>query len=382
MLGNRKLVLDTFCEVYDLLEPWMDYDFWDFATHDVIPGAVYIISRKETFANVDKIRHIIENQLAVVVFSNPAEGSETLAGQCANARIHDLAMTQQMPIIGGGDMDARYACLQYDSFLPKILDYSENIAAAARHKEIYSKTLKPYKFLFLNGRTRPHRKYLLESFKLSGLLDQSLWTNLDTTDAHSQRLSLFHNGQDLMRDCMPIHQLPTEYEYEAYQAPLDPAAKNVSFVKNYLFKHTWGEIYLRAEPYIDTYFSVVTETVFDYPYSFRTEKIWKPIAMAHPFVVAANRGYYRDMHNLGFRTFDHVIDESFDLIDSSQDRIKRIADVVEDLCQQDLASFLKECYNTCEHNQQHLAEMSLKVREDFPVRFQQFITPHINAIRT
>jgi hypothetical protein len=283
-----------------------------------------------------------------------------------------------MLIIGGGDMDARYACLQYDSFLPKILDYSENIAAAARHEEIYNNIYKPYKFLFLNGRTRPHRKYLLESFKLSGLLDQSLWTNLDTTDAHGNRLSLFHDSQDLMHNRMPIRRLPTEYEYETYQDPMDLAAENVNFVKNYLFKHTWGEIYLRAEPYIDTYFSLVTETVFDYPYSFRTEKIWKPIAMAHPFIAVANRGYYRDMHNLGFRTFGHVIDESFDLIDHSQDRIQRIADVVEDLCQQDLASFLKECYNTCKYNQQHLADMRFKVRNEFPKQFHQFINNHIN----
>jgi hypothetical protein len=123
------------------------------------------------------------------------------------------------------------------------------------------------------------------------------------------------------------------------------APDDVNFVKNYLFKNTWGEVYLQAEPYVDTYFSLVTETVFNYPYSFRTEKIWKPIAMAHPFIVVANRGYYKDMRNLGFKTFGHVINESFDLIDNNQDRIERIAAVVEDLCQQDLASFLKECYN-------------------------------------
>jgi hypothetical protein len=378
MLGNRKLVLDTFCEVYDLLKPWMDQDFWNFSTHEIIPNAIYVISRKETFANSDKIKHIIENNLALVIFSNPAEGSETLVGQCISVGLNDLATTNKLLIIGGGDMDSCYTCLQYDSFLPKILDYSENIEAAARHEEIYNKPHKPYKFLFLNGRTRPHRKYLLESFKLSGLLDQSLWTNLDTMDAQSRQLSLFHNGQDLMANCMPIHVLPAEYEYKDYRDPLEPDAHNSNFVKFHLFKNTWGEIYLQAEPYIDTYFSVVTETVFGYPYSFRTEKIWKPIAMAHPFIAVANCGYYRDMHNLGFRTFGHVIDESFDLIDNNQDRIKRITNTVEDLCRQDLASFLKECYNTCKYNQQHLADMRLKVRNEFPDRFRQFITPHIN----
>ncbi len=378
MLGNRKLVLDTFCEVYDLLEPWMDHDFWDFSTHEIVLDAVYLVSRKEVLKNLDKVRDIANSGQALLIFSNPAEGSETLIGQCHNAGIQNLAYDKKILIVGGGDMDARWPCLQYDSFLPKILDYDENIAAASRSNEIYSKPVKPYKFLFLNGRTRPHRKYLLEQFKLTGLLDSALWTNLDTTDAQSRQLKLFRDGLDLMSNRMPIQTLPPNYEYVSYTEPMDSAANDVSFVKNYLFKNTWGEIYLRAEPYIDTYFSLVTETVFDYPYSFRTEKIWKPVTMGHPFIAVANQGYYRDLHRLGFKTFGHVIDESFDRIENNQKRIERIAQVVEDLCQQDLASFLEQCYNTCKYNQNHLAEMRLKVRQEFPNRFSQFITPYIN----
>jgi hypothetical protein len=378
MLGNRKLVLDTFCEVYDLLEPWMDHNFWDFSTHKIVLDAVYLVSRKEVLKNLDKVRDIANSGQALLIFSNPAEGSETLIGQCTNAGIQNLAYDKKILIVGGGDMDARWPCLQYDSFLPKILDYDENIAAASRSNEIYSKPVKPYKFLFLNGRTRPHRKYLLEQFKLTGLLDSALWTNLDTTDTQSRQLKLFRDGLDRMSNRMPIQTLPPNYEYISYTDPMDSAANDVSFVKNYLFKNTWGEIYLRAEPYIDTYFSLVTETVFDYPYSFRTEKIWKPVAMGHPFIAVANQGYYRDLHRLGFKTFGHVIDESFDRIENNQKRIERIAQVVEDLCQQDLASFLEQCYNTCKYNQNHLAEMRLKVRKEFPNRFLQFITPYIN----
>ena len=122
---------------------------------------------------------------------------------------------------------------------------------------------------------------------------------------------------------------------------------------------------------------MVTETVFNYPYSFRTEKIWKPIAIGHPWIAVANQGYYRDLHNLGFQTFGHVIDESFDSIENNQDRLERIAQVIEDLCRQDLASFLKECYNVCKYNQQHLAEMRQQVRQEFPNRFEQFIQQHL-----
>lgn len=373
MLGNRKLVLDTFCEVYDLLHPWMDNDFWDFKSHEVIPGAIYLISRKELFANLDKIKSIASNDQAKIVISNPAEGSETMVGQMRP--IQDLVFDRKILLIGGGNMDARYPCLTYDSFLPKILDYEENIQASARSDEIYAKTNKPYKFLFLNGRMRPHRKYLIESFALSGLLDQSLWTNLDTIDAHTRSITLLHNGKNLMHTPSKLKYLDPYYEFDSYKDRVN-IPREQSFVKNQLFNHEWGEIYLKAEPYIDSYFSLVTETVFEYPYSFRTEKIWKPIAMGHPWIAVSGKGYYRDMHHLGFKSFGHVIDESFDLIDDHQARITRIAQVVEDLCQQDLASFLKECYTVCKYNQQHLAEMKLQVRKDFPERFSQFISEY------
>ena len=71
-----------------------------------------------------------------------------------------------------------------------------------------------------------------------------------------------------------------------------------------------------------------------------------------------------------------MIDETFDQIEHHLDRVDRIAQIVTDLCQQDLASFLKECYNTCKYNQQHLAELHVKERQEFPERFFQFVTQY------
>jgi hypothetical protein len=360
MLGNRKLVLDTFCEVYDLLKPWADEEFWNFQEHleqgKFVPGAVYLIGRRQFHVNVDRIRALIDQ--AHIILSNPAEGSDTLRTHCTAVwAVNDLVHANKLLLIGGGDMDHSWTCLQYDSFLPKILDYEENLRECSRVTEIYNKTQKPYKFLFLNGRSRSHRQYLINRFLNSQLLDQSIWTNLDTK-----------NG--------PINYLDSRYEVDQYSKNVDQQVDD-QFVKYKLFDDEWGEIYLKAEPYIDSYFSVVTETVFNYPYSFRTEKIWKPIAMGHPFIAVSNQGYYRDLHNLGFQTFGHVIDESFDSIENNQDRLERIAQVIEDLCRQDLASFLKECYNVCKYNQQHLAEMRQQVRQEFPNRFKQFIQQHL-----
>jgi hypothetical protein len=373
MLDKRKLILDTFCEVYDQLLPWEDESFYDFSNHTIVPGAIYIIGRTQFNLNKERIRELVESDTIRVVLSNPAEGSETLKAHCESVHnIADLVVQGRILLIGGGDMEPDWPCLVYDSFLPKIHDYKQNLIEINRSEALYSTPNKPFKFLFLNGRLRGHRKFLIEKLDLMGLLDQSLWTSLESRKSMYSNLSVPFNGQDQMFTLREPHLLPSKYEVDRYCNNIDLVPK-LGFIKHNLFDQEWGEIYLKAEPYIDTYFSLVSETVCDYPYSFRTEKIWKPVAIGHPWIAAANRGYYRDMRNLGFQTFSHVIDESFDEIDNTQDRLTRITQIVEDLCKQDLDEFLKSCYNVCKYNQQHLLEMRQTVRKEFPRRFLQFI---------
>ena len=354
MLGNRKLIVDAFCEVKEFTEAFQDAKFYDFAREDPVPGAVYLISRQQFTTNIDKIKQLATAGTILPILGNPAEGSDTILRHIESLGIVDLVRQGKILLIVGGYMQEDIPFLYHENFLPKILDYKENVQAIEAYQTHYS-TNRPYKFLFLNGRARKHRRQLLE--KLSPLLDQAIWSNLDHT---------YNN---------PIKLLDPKYEFNFYQK--NTASTYSGFAKYELFNNEWGEIYLNHKPYSDTYFSLVTETVFDYPYSFRTEKIWKPIAIGHPFITVSNQGYYRDLHHLGFQTFGHVIDESFDSIENNQDRLERIAQVVEDLCRQDLASFLEQCYNICKYNQQHLAEMRQQVRQEFPNRFKQFIQQYL-----
>jgi hypothetical protein len=95
--------------------------------------------------------------------------------------------------------------------------------------------------------------------------------------------------------------------------------------------------------------------------------------MAHPWIAVANAGFYRDMHKIGFRTFGNIIDESFDSIENDLDRIERIAEVVEDLCQGDLVDFLAASQDICKYNQQRLAEYRKDLIDNFPNQFLNFI---------
>jgi hypothetical protein len=349
MLGNRKLVVDAFCEVKDFVRPWQDQEFYDFSCHDLVPGAVYIISRQQFAENIKQIKDLAQSGTILPVLGNPAEGSETMFNQIQGLGIVELVQQNRILIITGGHLQPDVPHLYFENFLPKILDYTEN-TQAIEYYGTHSTTQRPYKFLCLNGRGRPHRRQLLTN--LSNILDQAIWTNLDSSAG-------------------PIKLLDAKYEFEFYQQNVTLDQKD--YVKYALFNNDWGEIYLNPRAYLDTYFSLVTETVFDYPYTFRTEKIWKPIAIGHPFIVVANAGYYRDLHDLGFRTFGHIIDESFDKIENNQDRLSRIITVVKDLCNQDLSAFINESQEVCKYNQQLLAELSLTVRNQFSQQFEQFI---------
>lgn len=343
-----------------------------------IPGAIYVVERQRFVEDGPRLRQEIERGQSRFVLSLPFEGSVTLRDHIHQYGITDLVRSGKLLLIAGGDMGPGWPHMTYDMFATKFHDFDENLYEADRASGmIYGKTQKPYKFLFLNGRERAHRKYLVERFDLSGLLDSAIWSFLSPVITTSTHIKLWQekDGRDLMFVPRKIKKLEAQYEVPRYRdSVVDP--DSTKFVKLDLFNNEWGDIYVTAEPYIDTYFSVITETVFEYPYSFRTEKLWKPMAMCHPWIAVANQGYYRSLRDLGFRTFDHLIDESFDSIENNQDRIERIATVIEDLCRQDLVSFLLSAQEVCKYNQQHLLHYRDQVRSEFPDRFFQFLKQH------
>ena len=375
MIDGFRLVIDTMSEVFDLLKPYANEVFWDFGSVALHPGSVYVIGRQHLLDHMERIKTAAATGQYTMIFANSAEGSWTLETQLKQLHVDDLVRGKKLLLIGGAEIDQQYPCLTHEYFLSTILGYPENIEAQQYTDRIFSKCNKPYKLLFLNGRARPHRKYLYERFKRNGVLDHALWTMLDAKPTIVRSFNFVEGGINVMATPSELQYLPDYYEVERYRNPVfGPIIEDRSFLKQELFRLEWGEIYLEPAPYIDTYFSLVTETVCaESMNSFRTEKMAKPLAMGHPFIVASTSGFYRDLRNLGFRTFEGIIDESFDLIENAQQRMDRVIEIVHDLCQQDLTSFLSACRDTCKYNQQHLAELREQVNREFPDRFFQFV---------
>ena len=84
--------------------------------------------------------------------------------------------------------------------------------------------------------------------------------------------------------------------------------------------------------YLNTILSLVTESHwYEEQISF-TEKIFKPIAHSHPFIVVAPKHFLKYLRRVGFKTFDGIIDESYDNIDNHFNRLQAIVDEIEKLC--------------------------------------------------
>ena len=101
---------------------------------------------------------------------------------------------------------------------------------------------------------------------------------------------------------------------------------------------------------------IVTETVFYYRKLHLTEKIFKPIAAQRPFMLAAAPGNLAYLKSYGFETFGQWIDESYDNIEDSDQRLQAIVDQTHRLCSMsdtDLRAMHQEMMPVLEHNFNH-----------------------------
>ena len=82
-----------------------------------------------------------------------------------------------------------------------------------------------------------------------------------------------------------------------------------------------------------------------------TEKICKPILMKHPFVVVGNKHYLKNLRSIGFKTFDSLIDESYDTLDDHRQRAEAISNLLSKLDMKKSKDFYLKSRKICDHNQ-------------------------------
>ena len=106
----------------------------------------------------------------------------------------------------------------------------------------------------------------------------------------------------------------------------------------------------------DSVFYVPTETVYFGRRWHLTEKTFKPIALEMPFILVAPAGSLEYLRSYGFKTFNGIIDESYD---EETDDIKRLEKVtqllveINNITANEKLQLHKQCLSIVEYNYNH-----------------------------
>ena len=101
---------------------------------------------------------------------------------------------------------------------------------------------------------------------------------------------------------------------------------------------------------------VVTETAFYQNKLHLTEKIFKPIVSKQPFMLLASPGNLEYLRDYGFKTFEGIIDESYDLIKDNDQRVNAVVAQLAWYCnlsQEEKQAVIERLAPIVEYNFQH-----------------------------
>jgi len=121
------------------------------------------------------------------------------------------------------------------------------------------------------------------------------------------------------------------------------------------------------EAYDRTYFELVCESLGFHPTDdsfYITEKTFKPVMMEHPFLMLSARHHLRNMRQIGFKTFDGLIDESYDGLENIKDRMEAIHYQLMKLDMKKSRELYQESRQICRHNRDHLLDLQGRCKFD------------------
>lgn len=193
---------------------------------------------------------------------------------------------------------------------------------------LYTTGPKDRLLLCFNRRLAPHRVLLISKLLEMDLVNRSL---ISFSAQHISKSGKYLSDIPVFEHCANILDAITQPEaadilkeyWDIFPLKLNT---DLALNKNYLDSDD-------IELYDRSYFSLVTETYFfesNRPI-FHTEKIFKPVAMRHPFIVMGVKGILDAFKQLGYRSFHPYIDETYDTVENNLDRFNCITAEIERL---------------------------------------------------
>jgi len=197
-----------------------------------------------------------------------------------------------------------------------------------RGKKIARPTDRPFFADVLLGTNKPHRELFFQLMQQNNMLETNIINFFGTYK--SKFLNSVNDPQQLV-----IDRIQTENNNSTTEL------LNGHFTSQHISGHIME----------NSWYSVVAESIFKNDCFFVTEKTAKPMMAGRPFIILGGKHYLKNLRGLGFKTFDPVIDESYDNIDGLQERVKRAFASFQSLITQDPVKVYSKLKDVIEHNQ-------------------------------
>lgn len=197
-----------------------------------------------------------------------------------------------------------YAHFEYDigKKLYEDARHKTGILPTTHNHETYKDSLGPdgvKLFNFLNKKPRIHRMWLYIALSKWNLLDKGI---ISMNPIPNGELNLDFNI------------MPEEDVIEGNKTlPLYAYDDNTNDKE---FKYYMYNFNQRAA--LESWITIVSETHFEDATGtcFLSEKTFKAIACQTPFMILGNKNSLKRLHDMGYKTFHHIIDETYDTLDS------------------------------------------------------------------
>jgi hypothetical protein len=191
-------------------------------------------------------------------------------------------------------------------------------------------------FTVLNRLHKSWRATAMADLKHNGILDNSYWSYCESGE-------LDHNNPIEIDSIAGLHTRTEKFlqsaPYISDELDFDQRNDHRTLVPKY---------------HVNSYCNIVMETHFDIESSggtFLTEKTFKPIKHGQMFFVAGPAGSLQVLRDLGYRVFDSVLDNNYDLELDPTQRWQALTRSIF-FTQPDLPQLFELCRADIEHNQQ------------------------------
>jgi len=211
--------------------------------------------------------------------------------------------------------------------------YKKNLSFLDKLTPYQSKT----KFFdLLLGQERPHRERIFNFINETNLNDKVIMTY----------------AKGIQKSLQSRSEHEWLWEREGLEIPEWSIRHTITKVKYYDQLISLSQI-IPISIYNQTAYSLVAETWgIDNRFTFNTEKIVKPILAERLFLVASNQYYLHNLRSMGFKTFEGIIDESYDVESDYEKRCDLICQQIEYLLGQPQEEILAKIRPITEHNKQ------------------------------